>query len=85
MEGYFREDRFFVHRQKHGEPGYLVFAPFITSIKSKRTAKPYENGIMVSLGWVPSENAKEITKNAEPIPSLPAPEEEYHPIPNDYT
>jgi len=28
---------------------------------------------------VPKENRKEIERNAEPIPNLPAPEEGYHP------
>lgn len=31
MTGYFREERFFIKREKDGKKGYLVFAPFVTA------------------------------------------------------
>ena len=32
LRGYFKDERFFVRRARDGRMGYLVFAPFITSL-----------------------------------------------------
>jgi len=79
MQGYFKEDRFFIRRERAGKEGYLVFAPFITSIKSTdhtgdNPANPnVETGIFVNLGWVPLENRSDIELSNEPIPALEPP------------
>ena len=75
MRGYFKEERFCVTKEKDGRKGYAVFAPFVTSHINVVT-HPYEedkenpSGIMVNLGWMPFENIKEISTDAEPIEKL---------------
>ena len=74
--GYFKEERFFVRKQREGRAGYSVLAPFITAIEDNdpfRTTQanpPVEYGLMVNLGWVPLENKQDIEKSSEPLPLL---------------
>jgi len=76
LQGYFKEERFFVRKQRDGRPGYAVFAPFITAmadydLRKDTNANPMlEYGIMVNLGWVPIENKGDIEMGSEPIPAM---------------
>jgi surfeit locus 1 family protein len=81
LQGYFKEERFFVRKTKDGRTGYCVFAPFVTAmddydLKKDTNANPMlEYGLMVNLGWVPIENKDDIEMGTEPIPPLDATEE----------
>lgn len=77
ITGYFREERFFIAREREGKKGYLVMAPFITSyqkypkfFKPSDVNRPLESGLMVNLGWVPAENKDDIELSSEPLPLL---------------
>jgi len=91
IRGYFREDRFFVRREREGRTGYMVLAPFITAIEDyeplRTTAanQQCEYGLMVNLGWVPIENKGDITRAADPLPLLDPPAESEIPQPDRYT
>lgn len=71
MRGYFKEERFFIQKNKDGKKGYAVFAPFVTS-HTDVNSHPHRGptvlpcGIMVNLGWVPVENRKEVSLDSEP-------------------
>lgn len=83
LKGYFREERFFVAREKDGKPGFLVFAPFMTALHELDTIRkhdvntPVETGIFVNLGWVPSENKDDIEMTSEPVPFLEPDDSEF--------
>lgn len=75
MRGYFKASRIYVRKIKDGKPGFAVFAPFITSVIDNRPEERRndlqgveESGIMVNLGWVPSESKKEVSGTDEPLP-----------------
>lgn len=76
MRGYFEEEKVFIRKVKDGKPGFVVLAPFITSISPSGNvningAQNFgRNGIMVSLGWVPAEHVKEIEAGSEPLPVI---------------
>lgn len=77
MRGYFKEERLFIKRERNGKPGYIVLAPFITAnkfqdptIRAAGQNYPLENGLMVSLGWVPKENLGDIEMGQEVLPLL---------------
>jgi len=76
MRGYFKEERFFIRRERGGKNGYLVFAPFVTALRkpmapgNESINPPYEHSIWVNLGWVPSENKEDITMGNDPVPLL---------------
>ncbi|KRX05491.1 hypothetical protein PPERSA_04528 [Pseudocohnilembus persalinus] len=82
IQGWFREERFFVRRQRDGKEGYLVFAPFITSTRKLESehnsaVNPQENNtVFVNLGWVPLENKLDIEMTGEPVELNEAPEDE---------
>mmetsp|Transcript_3902 Transcript_3902/g.4336 ORF Transcript_3902/g.4336 Transcript_3902/m.4336 type:complete len:300 (+) Transcript_3902:32-931(+) len=82
IQGYFKEERFFIARERDGKKGYLVMAPFITStrkyskvIKPVEANKTLESGLLVNLGWVPAENKDDIELSAEPLPLIDPPAE----------
>lgn len=76
VRGYFKTQRIYVRKYKDGKPGFAVFAPFITSVIDARTREQRiangknleESGVMVNLGWVPSENKNEVSGTDEPLP-----------------
>lgn len=76
MRGYFKEERFFVQKQKDGKDGYAIFAPFVTSHANNQSsplvtfAPANASGIMVNLGWVPLENRGEVALDDEPLGKL---------------
>lgn len=80
LRGYFKEERFFVAREKDGKDGFLVFAPFVTAVQDpepqkRNDANPVvEHQVFINLGWVPSESKGDIKMGNEPIPNLEAPE-----------
>jgi len=82
LQGYFKEERFFVRKTKDGRVGYCVFAPFVTAmddydLKKDTNANPMlEYAVMVNLGWVPIENKDDIEMGSEPIPPIDALEPE---------
>lgn len=82
IKGWFKEERFFVSRNRDGKKGYLVFAPFVTSTKKNETDAnsfsntPSDNTVFVNLGWVPLENKDDIEMSGEVTPALEAPEDE---------
>lgn len=82
LQGYFKEERFFISRERDGKKGYLVMAPFITAtrkyskvIKPVEANKTIESGLMVNLGWVPAENKDDIELSSEPLPLIDGPAE----------
>ena len=76
LTGYFKDERFFVRRTRDGRVGYSVFAPFVTAMedydyKKDNNANPMlEYGLMVDLGWVPSENKGDIELGGELVAPL---------------
>ncbi len=75
LRGYFREERFFVRRERDGQVGYLVLAPFITGIVDNDNSRqgqnpPNEHAVIINLGWVPKDNLDDIQMSSEPIPLL---------------
>lgn len=81
LRGCFREERFFIRRERDGKDGYLVFAPFTTAKLfghpdgSDESAKRVEFSLFVNLGWVPKENLKDIERTTEAVPILDPPTE----------
>ena len=65
-----------------GNPGFLVFAPFYTSIdhlplaRRQTMSKPVSNGIMLNLGWVPADKKDEISVDP-PVEEFEAPADHY--------
>jgi len=76
LVGYFKEERFFVRKERQGRAGYIVLAPFVSAIedfdpfRTTNANPPVEEGIMVNLGWVPLENRNDIERSTEPLPLL---------------
>lgn len=75
IRGFFKEERFFVRREKEGKVGYLVLAPFVTALNDVDYRRggnnpPVEHSVIVNLGWVPAEHLDDITMTSEPIPLL---------------
>ncbi|KAM3139304.1 hypothetical protein pb186bvf_008524 [Paramecium bursaria] len=75
LYGYFRDERFFVRRQREGRDGYIVLAPFITSIFNphfdKSPEKQTNSQVIVNLGWVPIENQSDIKMSQDPLGTTP--------------
>ncbi|CAD8044894.1 unnamed protein product [Paramecium primaurelia] len=71
LYGYFRDERFFVRREREGRDGFLVFAPFVTALQFNDTEQDPEqttkSQVMVNLGWVPKDNISDIQMGQEPI------------------
>lgn len=76
LQGYFKEERFFVKRDREGKAGYMVFAPFVTAMEDNDPYKDTganpmaEYGLMVNIGWVPQENKDDIEMGGEVVPAL---------------
>jgi len=91
LQGYFKEERFFVRKARDGRAGYFVFAPFITAYLDYNPTKtttvnyPVEKGIWVNLGWVPLENINDIERSTEPLPLMDPPGEEDSPFEDIFT
>ena len=66
FEGYYKEDRFIVAREKDGKPGYLVFAPFVTRSKYRGNSdRRSETSIIVCLGWIPRNHKDRVISDQE--------------------
>jgi len=91
IKGYFKEERFFIRRQRGDKEGYLVFAPFVTartkleSDPNSTANPPLETSIFVNLGWVPLENKGDIEMSSEPVPVLEQDENPAKRFANFYT
>lgn len=80
VRGYFTPARVFIKKTKDGKDGFSVFAPFYTHTNQARFEFDAENetmppskddaGLMINLGWVPSEHKDEIEQTDEPLPLL---------------
>eukprot|EP01017_Pseudomicrothorax_dubius_P005730 TRINITY_DN11507_c0_g1_i9.p1 TRINITY_DN11507_c0_g1~~TRINITY_DN11507_c0_g1_i9.p1 ORF type:complete len:282 (-),score=66.52 TRINITY_DN11507_c0_g1_i9:62-907(-) len=75
LRGYFKDERFFIKRERDGQEGYLVLAPFVTAVKRPvifpAGNSPREHSVLVSLGWVPKDQKSSIEMGGEPLPLLP--------------
>jgi surfeit locus 1 family protein len=66
FEGYYKDDRFIVAREKDGKPGYLVFAPFVTHGSYRgNSSRKSEFSIIVCLGWIPRNHKDRIISDRE--------------------
>lgn len=71
-EGYFRQGRFMVARERDGKPGYLIFAPFATAstYSQMNASKKSEAAIVVCLGWIPKGEKYKIPLKEEILPQI---------------
>ena len=76
FRGFVDHERVFVRKEKDGNVGFMVFAPFITSQVlpalaqyDKPNSRTTYNGFWVNLGWVPADNTHDYDGSSplEPI------------------
>lgn len=79
MRGFFEEERLFVRKVKDSQPGFMVLAPFVTSLDGGGAGQNVagaldenylRSGLLVNLGWVPAEHKNDIGTGREPLPVL---------------
>lgn len=76
LRGYFKDERFFVRRQRDGKDGFLVFAAFVTAVDrvnhrlKQKDLLPIEHSVFVNLGWVPFDRKGDVELGGEVVAPL---------------
>lgn len=76
LRGYFKDERFFVRRNRNGSDGYLVFAAFVTAVErvnhrlKQKELLPIEHSVFVNLGWVPFDKKADVELGGEVAPAI---------------